>query len=138
MKLRMMVLLIAIGLFFVSCASGTIGKRVPVTNLSSLRFDRTFYFGDSGTIVTFELKNDKLVGTLIFGEQYSVPGYEIRELTLSAWFTDLEGVILAKGSYSWESGEFDMREELKFAMDMPQGYENFVYVGFTYSGTYYR
>jgi hypothetical protein len=137
MKLKIMVLLIAIGFFFVGCASDMMGKQVPVTKLRNLSFERTFTFVDSGDVVTFSFEGDKFVGKLVFGKLRSNPGYEIRELTLVAWFTDFEGVIIAKESYSWESGAFDTNEELKFVMDMPQGYKKFVYVGFSYSGTYY-
>jgi hypothetical protein len=130
-----MVLLLAIGFFFVGCASGMIGKKVPVSNLSSFRFEKTFIFEGRGDIVTYRREYDKLVGKLVFGKQLGYSGYEIEQLTLVAWFTDIEGVILAKSSYSWKGLEFDMGEELKFVMDMPQGYNDFVYVGFSYSGT---
>jgi hypothetical protein len=135
MKLRILVLLLAIGFFFVGCAHSMIGEKVPVGNLSSLRFEKTFTFGGSGDIVTYRLENDKLVGKLVFGKKLGYSGYEIEQLTLVAWFTDIEGVILAKSSYSWKDREFDMGEELKFVMDMPQDYNKFDYVGFSYFGT---
>lgn len=135
MKLKILVLLLAIGFFFAGCASDMTGKKIPVSKLRDLFHDKIFTWEGSDNIVNFRLENDKLVGTLIFGKKLGYSGYEIEQFTLVAWFTDAGGVILAKSSYSWKNREFDMGEELKFVMDMPQDYKKFVYVGFTYSGT---
>ena len=135
MKLKILVFLLALGIFFVGCASGMIGQKVDVNKLRDLFHDKMFTWEGSDDIVNFRIENDKLVGSLVFGKKLNYSGYEIEQFTLVAWFANVEGVILAKSSHSWKNREFDMGEELKFVMDMPQGYKKFVYVGFSYSGT---
>ena len=135
MKLKILVCAFTIGIFLVGCASGMTGQKVDVNKLRDLFHDKMFTWEGMDDIVNFRIENDKLVGTIVFGKKFKYFGYELEQFTLVAWFTDVEGVILAKTSYSWKNREFDMGEELKFVMDMPQGYKKFVYVGFSYSGT---
>lgn len=136
MKYRLMLLLFVMVFFFVGCAASLIGQKVPVNKLTMLSpHDRTFTFEGSNDVVIFRQEDDRLVGKLSFGKLGYV-GNQIERLTLVAWFTDSSGVILAKSSYSWKSREFNMDVDLDFIINMPEGYSKFVYVAFSYHGTY--
>ena len=130
--MKLGILFLAVFLF-IGCATY---KQLPLENLGLLSTRETTYTWTNGSKVIYRLEDDKLVGKLIFGKNLNYAGYQVEQFVLVAWFTDVGGLVLEKSSYYWKRGELNLDDKLEFVMDLPEGYKDFVYVGFSYSGAF--
>ena len=137
MKKKSSIFLIGIVFFFMSCSTSMIGKKVPDHSLRPLIVGKETYSWENGNVLEYFYEDNKLTGQLIFAEQSGASGNEITNLTLVAWFANWERIIQTSATYNWKhSDSKSMDEKLDFVIEIPEGFNNLSFVGFTYQGTY--
>ena len=137
MKGKSLILLIGAVLFYIGCSTSMIGKKAPYRSVHPLFAGENTYYLNSGDVIECYYDRNTLTGKLIFAEQSGASGHEITNLTLVAWFADSRRIFRTKGSYSWEhSDQKSMDEGLDFTIEIPDGFNDIVFIGFSYHGTY--
>ena len=137
MKIKGSLFLIGIIFLFATCSTSMIGKEVPGHSLRPLSVGKETYSWESGDVLDYYYGDNKLTGKMIFADRSGAAGHEITNLTLVAWFANRERIIQTKASYTWKhSDSKSMDEGLDFIIEIPEGFNDLAFVGFSYHGTY--